>query len=197
VLGSSDYGAQLAAHLGLPYAFAYFFMDGQGVERALELYRKLYRPSASHPTPQATICVWALAADSESQAQHHALSRERWRLDRARGALGPLQTPASISERGFSAEEWPTVRATRERALVGTGEQVAQKIRALARDLELDEIVVNTWAHEPQVRRHSYALLARAFGLTPDSRGPKSETPPSRDRPEGRVAEATGGAPEV
>ena len=54
ILGSSDYGAQLAAHFGLPYAFAYFFTDGQGVERALELYRSLYRPSERHPRPQAT-----------------------------------------------------------------------------------------------------------------------------------------------
>ncbi|HEV7913651.1 MAG TPA: MsnO8 family LLM class oxidoreductase, partial [Albitalea sp.] len=45
VLGSSDYGAQLAAHFGLPYAFAYFFTDGQGAEQAIELYRSLYRPS--------------------------------------------------------------------------------------------------------------------------------------------------------
>ena len=90
ILGSSDYGAQLAAHLGLPYAFAYFFMDGQGVEQALELYRRLYRPSERHPRPQATICVWALAAERDEDALHHALSRERWRLDRQRGVLGPL-----------------------------------------------------------------------------------------------------------
>ena len=51
VLGSSDYGARLAAHLGLPYAFAYFFTDGQGCEEALSLYRALYRPSARHPQP--------------------------------------------------------------------------------------------------------------------------------------------------
>jgi luciferase family oxidoreductase group 1 len=59
ILGSSDYGAQLAAHFGLPYAYAYFFSDGRGVEQALELYRRNYRPSARHPTPQATVCIWA------------------------------------------------------------------------------------------------------------------------------------------
>ena len=100
MLGSSDYGAQLAAHLGLPYAFAYFFMDGQGVERALELYRTLYQPSERHPRPQATICVWALAAERAEEAQHHALSRDHWRLARARGQLGPLQDPDAIAERG-------------------------------------------------------------------------------------------------
>lgn len=165
VLGSSDYGAQLAAHFGLPYAFAYFFMDGQGVEDALHLYRSLYRPSTEHPRPQATICVWALAADSEADARHHALSRERWRLDRARGRLGPLQSPDDIARQGYSAEEEASLAGMRRRALVGTAAQVGTQLRALAAELQLDELVVNTWAHDPAVRRHSYALLAEQFGL--------------------------------
>ena len=66
ILGSSDYGAQLAAYFGLPYAFAYFFSDGFGVEQALDLYRKNYRPSENNPKPICTICVWALAADTEA-----------------------------------------------------------------------------------------------------------------------------------
>ena len=166
ILGSSDYGAQLAAHLGLPYAFAYFFMDGQGVEQALDLYRRLYRPSERHPLPQPTICVWALASDTTEHAQHHALGRERWRLDRARGVLGPLQAPDHIAARGYTAEEWPTVEVTRRRALVGTAAQVATGLRTLASSLALDHLVVNTWAHDPAARRHSYALLAAEFGLS-------------------------------
>ncbi len=167
VLGSSDYGAQLAAHLGLPYAFAYFFADGQGVEQALDLYRTLYKPSERHPLPQPTICVWALAADTEAEAQHHALSRERWRVDRMRGALGPLQAPDEIAARGFTGDEKPVVEATRRKALVGTAAQVAAQMRALAASLDLDELVINTWAHDPAVRRRSYALLAREFALVP------------------------------
>jgi luciferase family oxidoreductase group 1 len=163
VLGSSDYGAQLAAHLGLPYAFAYFFMDGQGVEQALHLYRALYQPSARHPRPQATVCVWALAADNDEEARFHALSRERWRVDRMRGALGPLRPPAEVAERNFSAEEMAIVAPMRRRAFVGSAAQVGQQLRALATELQLDELVVNTWAHDPAVRRHSYALLAREF----------------------------------
>ena len=166
VLGSSDYGARLAAHLGLPYAFAYFFADGQGVEQALHLYRTLYQPSERHPTPQATICVWALAADSEAEALHHALSRERWRIDRMRGALGPLQRPDDIAARGFTTDEMSIVEATRAKALVGSAAQVAAKLRALAGSLGLDELVINTWAHDPTVRRRSYALLAQQFALT-------------------------------
>ena len=165
ILGSSDYGAQLAALFGLPYAFAYFFTDGQGAAQALEIYRQLYRPSARHPKPEATLCVWALAADTHEEAQHQGLGRERWRVDRARGIFGPLQAPEVIAARGFGADEMPTIEAMRAKAFVGTGEEVAAKLRALARQFDLDEIVINTWAHAPSVRRHSYALLAREFGL--------------------------------
>lgn len=166
VLGSSDYGAQLAAHLGVPYAFAYFFMDGAGVEQALHLYRTLYRPSARHPRPQATVCVWALAADTESEARHHALSRERWRIDRARGVLGPLRAPDEIARTGLTPEEMASIEPVRHKAFVGTGPQVGLKLRALATELQLNELVVNTWAHDPAARRRSYALLAQEFRLT-------------------------------
>lgn len=165
MLGSSDYGAQLAAHLSLPYAFAYFFMDGQGVEEALHLYRTLYRPSEQRPKSEATICVWALAADSDDDARHHALSRDRWRIDRARGALGPLRAPDDIAAQGFSAEETASLAGMRRRAFVGSAATVGAKLRALAGELQLDELVVNTWAHDPAVRRHSYALLAREFAI--------------------------------
>jgi len=166
VLGSSDYGAQLAAHLGLPYAFAYFFMDGQGVEQALHLYRSLYRPSERHPRPQATICVWALLADTDDEAQHLALSRDRWRLDRARGLLGPLRWPDEIAAQGFDDAELAQLAPMRQRAFVGRPERVAQQLHELAEQLQLDELVVNTWACEPAVRRRSYALLAQAMGVT-------------------------------
>ena len=165
ILGSSNYGAQLAAHFGLPYAYAYFFVDGQGADEALALYRRLYRPSERHPEPQPTVCVWALAADTHDAAVHQALGRERWRVDRARGVVGPLQAPEVIAARGFTAAEWPTVEAMRQKAFVGTGAEVGAQLRALAQELQLDEIVINTWAHDPEVRRHSYALIAREFGL--------------------------------
>ncbi|RVT49717.1 LLM class flavin-dependent oxidoreductase [Rubrivivax albus] len=167
MLGSSDYGAQLAAHLGLPYAFAYFFMDGQGVEQALHLYRTLYRPSDRHPAPRATICVWALLADTDAEAQRQALSRDRWRLDRARGRLGPLRWPDEIAATGFDEMEQQQLAPMRARSFVGSAATVGAKLRALAAELQLDELVVNTWATDPAVRRHSYALLAREFKLAP------------------------------
>lgn len=167
ILGSSNYGAQLAAHFGLPYAFAYFFVDGQGAEEALAIYRRLYQPSERHPKARPTVCVWALVADTHDEACHHALGRERWRVDRARGVLGPLQSPDVIAARGFSADEWPTVEAMRSKAFVGTAAEVGAQLRALAGELQLDELVVNTWAHDPAARRKSYALLAQEFGLQP------------------------------
>src|SRR5207342_1350620 len=93
ILGSSDYGAQLAAHFGLPYAFAYFFSDGRGVEQALDLYRRNYRPSERHPKPQATICVWALAADTEAEARRLLMTREFWRVGFEQGLRASLVTP--------------------------------------------------------------------------------------------------------
>lgn len=165
VLGSSGYGAQLAAQFGLPYAFAYFFADGQGAEEAIELYRRLYRPSERHPQPQATLCVWALAADTDEEAAFHALSRDRWRVDRQRGLFGPLRPPAEVQSRGFAPEELPTIESMRRKAFVGSQATVARKLEALADQFEMDELVVNTWAFEPAARRRSYTLLAQAFGL--------------------------------
>jgi len=165
ILGSSNYGAQLAAHFGLPYAYAYFFNDGEGTEEAMRLYHSTYKPSEDRPKPHATLCVWALTADDEAMARHHALSRDRWRIDRMRGALGPLQSPDVIAERGFTAEEMATLEATHRKSFVGDPAQVATKLRALADTYDLDELVINTWTYDPAVRRRSYELLAQEFRL--------------------------------
>ena len=168
MLGSSDYGAQLAAHYGLPYAFAWFITDGQGAAQALELYRRLYQPSARHPEPQALLCVWALAADTEAEAWAHFSSRERWKLDRNRGAQGALPSPAESALRPHSPAEHIEVTAMRATALVGTGVQVAKKLRALADTHEVNELAIITWTHDPAAQRRSYELLAQEFSLTPD-----------------------------
>jgi len=169
VLGSSDYGAQLAAQLGLPYAFAWFFTDGFGAEPAMALYAGSYRPSERHPRPQATLCVWALVADTADEARHLALSRDHWRMQRVRGRLGPLQSPDWVAAQGFADEDSAPLAAMRGKAFVGTAGEVGEQLRALAQRFNLDELVVNTWSFDPQVRRNSYTLLAREFGLAPRS----------------------------
>jgi len=163
MLGSSDYGAQLAAHYGLPYAFAYFITDGQGAHQALDLYRQLYRPSALHPTPQAVLCVWALAANTEAEAWQHFSGRERWKIDRNQGAIGALPSPDEVAARPYNSAEQVQAHQLRANALVGSGPQVASKLRALAESLEVDELVVITWTHDPAAQRRSYEILARAF----------------------------------
>jgi luciferase family oxidoreductase group 1 len=165
ILGSSDYGAQLAAHFGMPYAYAYFFSDGRGTEQALELYRRNYRPSAQHLEPQATICVWALAADTEAEARRLATTREHWRVGFEQGIRNPLVSPDDASAYQYSEAERATIAAMRSKAFVGTGEQVAEQLDGLARRLDLDELVIVTWTHDPAPRHRSYELLAKAFGL--------------------------------
>jgi luciferase family oxidoreductase group 1 len=162
MLGSSDYGAQLAAHLGLPYAFAYFITEGQGAEQAMELFRATYRPSERYPTPHAALCVWALAADTEDEAWRLFQSRARWRMDRNLGRLTALYPPEE-AVRAYTASEQLALETLRANALVGTGPQVADKLRRLGQRLDVEELVVITWTHDPKAQRRSYELLAQEF----------------------------------
>jgi luciferase family oxidoreductase group 1 len=163
ILGSSDYGAQLAAHFGLPYAFAYFFTDGRGVEQAMDLYRRNYRPSARYPKPQATICVWALAADSEAEAWRLAATREHSRIMRDIGVRDALVPPEEAAAYPYSDAQRVSIESMRRKAFVGTASQVKTKLTELADKLGLDELVVVTWTYDPAPRHRSYELLAEAF----------------------------------
>ncbi len=165
ILGSSDYGARLAAALGYPYAYAYFFTDGRGTAEALALYREGYRPSARFPAPQATICVWALAADTEAEARRLLMTREHWRVGFEKGLRTPLVSPEEAAAHPYTDTERAIIARLREKAIAGTGAQVAGRLRALAAEFALDEIVVNTWTHDPEARRRSYELLAREFPM--------------------------------
>ena len=168
ILGSSNYGAQLAAYLGLPYAYAYFFTEGRGTEEALEHYRRLYRPSERYPVAHATICVWALAADTEAEARRLLMTREHWRVGFEKGLRTPLVSPADAEAAyaGYTGAERVTIESLRAKATVGTASQVGKRLRELASTFALDEIVVNTWTHDPSARHQSYALLAKEFGLS-------------------------------
>ena len=168
MLGSSDYGAQLAAHLGLPYAFAWFITDGQGAEHALRLYRESFRPSERLSKSQATVCVWALAADTDEEAWRLFESRARWRMDRNLGRIGPM-LPPELAVRDYSVSEQLALVQMKDNALVGSATVVAEKLRHLAERLQVDEVVVITWTHDPQAQRHSYELLAQAFALKSES----------------------------
>jgi luciferase family oxidoreductase group 1 len=164
MLGSSDYGAQLAAHLSLPYAFAYFITDGQGADAALSLYRANFRPSEAMPKPHATVCVWALAADTEEEALRLFQSRARWRMDRNSGRIGPI-LPPDEALRDYTPSEQVALAELRANALLGSAPQVAHKLRKLAERLQVDELVLITWTHDAAAQARSYELLAQEFAL--------------------------------
>ena len=166
MLGSSDYGAQLAAHLGLPYAFAWFITDGQGAEHALKMYRDTFKPSPRLDKPHATVCVWALAADTDEQAWHLFKSRARWRMDRNLGRIGPM-LPPDQADRDYSPAERMALDAMKANAFVGSAQTVATQLRTMAEKLELEELAIITWTYDAQAQAHSYELLAQEFNLKP------------------------------
>jgi alkanesulfonate monooxygenase SsuD/methylene tetrahydromethanopterin reductase-like flavin-dependent oxidoreductase (luciferase family) len=156
----------LAAYFGLPYAFAYFFSEGTGVEQALALYRDTFRPSAVCPEPYATICVAALAADTEEEAQWQFKTRERSTIDREFGIRLPLISPAEAASKVLTQAERQVSERLRRKALVGSGAHVAERLQDLAARLALDELVVVTWTFDPEPRLRSYELLAKAFAMS-------------------------------
>jgi luciferase family oxidoreductase group 1 len=166
ILGSSDYGAQVAALFGLPYCYAWFFSDGAGGERAIKLYKESYRPSARHPEPRSGLCVWALAAGTMEEAQYHFTSRALSRMNRDRGILVPLDTP-EVAAKALAAYDQGRVERFRQDSFVGTGTEVAARIEELKNRVGVDEMAIVTWTHDEEVRRASYTHLARAMGFAP------------------------------
>jgi luciferase family oxidoreductase group 1 len=163
MLGSSGYGAQLAGHYGLPYAFAHFITDGEGCKPALDLYRSTFRPGVLGQ-PAAAVCLSALAAETEEEAWHLFRSRERARIDRRSGKFGPLLPPDEAA-RPYDSAEQIELTLLRERAIVGSARQVRDQLLARAAQYQVDELVVVTWTWDPAAQRRSYELLAEAFAM--------------------------------
>jgi alkanesulfonate monooxygenase SsuD/methylene tetrahydromethanopterin reductase-like flavin-dependent oxidoreductase (luciferase family) len=121
-------------------------------------------PGEIHRQPIATICVWALAADTEEEALHQFKTRERAIIDRRQGIRLPLMPPEE-AERPYSPAEMATAEKLRRKAIVGSAQHVAGRLNELAKSLDLDELVVVTWTYDPAPRHRSYELLAQAFAL--------------------------------
>jgi luciferase family oxidoreductase group 1 len=169
ILGSSDYGAQVAAYFGLPFCFAHFITDGQGVDQALSVYREGYRPSEANPVPHAAVCVWAMAAATQEEAAYLFRSREMWRLNRDRGIFTSLASPEEAAAVRYSDAELARIERMRARSFHGTPDVVGAKLRALAASHGVQEVAILTTLHDPEARRHSYSLIAAEFGLSRDS----------------------------
>lgn len=162
MLGTSDYGAQVAAHFGIPYCFAHFITDGRGVERAFQIYRDNYQPSERFPKPIANVCLWALAAETLEDAERLFATRAHWKVRRDMGDLRPIQSPDAIKDFDYSEGEKARIAELRAGAIIGTGKTVYEQLSNLAGNYEIDEVVVLTWTHDQEDRRNSYRLLAEA-----------------------------------
>jgi luciferase family oxidoreductase group 1 len=159
ILGSSDYGAQVAAFFGLPYAFAWFFTDGAGGEQAMKLYFDNYKPSARHPEPCAALCVWALAASTEEEAAHLFASRARFKLMRDRGTFLPLESPEAALAYDYTDAERARMDGYRRAAFIGTGTNVRERIADLAKNTGASEMAIVTWTYDEAARVRSYAEI--------------------------------------
>lgn len=161
ILGSSLYGAQLAAWLGLPYAFASHFAP-QMLGEALEVYRRTFRPSQWLAEPYTMMGVGVCAAETDAEAtllrSSQILAFARLRM----GRPGKLPRPtADLSEvpAGMRAE----VEAALACSAVGTPEGVARRLRFLAEQYQPDEMMVTGMIHDPAARLRSFEIAADAL----------------------------------
>ena len=142
LLGSSDYSAKLAAELGLPYVFANHF-SGDGLERALELYRTEYRPSEAHPVPETFLTVNASIAPTVEEARARALpqlrSMARLRTNRP---MRPLETIEEAQAAPADSIGDELIGAMEKRWLIADAAGAASELRKLAERHGIDEVMV-------------------------------------------------------
>lgn len=168
MLGSSTGGAQVAAVLGLPYSFASHFAPQQ-IREAIALYRERFDATArtaqvKRPTVMAGVNV--LIADTQEEAEHLFTSSQLMRIRLRTGQLGPLEPPVDdlssvVPEELLQFAGTPDGPAT----FVGTADKVVEGLQGFVDEHDLDEVIVTTYTYDPQVRRDSYARLAKAWGL--------------------------------
>lgn len=146
LLGSSDYSARLAARLGLPYVFAHHF-SGEGTAQALELYRSGFTASASLDRPRTFLTVNAVVADTAEEARALALPQLQ-QMARLRSGL-PLGPQLTV-EQAAATEVTPPMQALmdrmKERWVIDAAEPAAARIRALAAQFDVDEVMVSPGA---------------------------------------------------
>ena len=158
LLGSSLQSALWAAELGLPYAFA-DFINPQGAEIA-HSYRERFRPSRRREEPEVAVCVSAICAETEEEAERVSSSaRMAFRLLR-QGRLVPVPKV----ERALEFLDGAGPSASR-RWVVGTPETVRAGLEAVAAEYAADEVMLVTITYDHEARRRSYELVADAFGL--------------------------------
>ena len=164
LLGSSDYSSELAAQVGMGYAFAHHFASHDAVD-AMVTYRSHFKPSGFLQTPQAILAVAVVTAETDAQAERLASSADLNRLRRDRGQYSPLPSPEEAEAYPYTPAERASIARNRSRLFVGSPSTVMQKLQPLITASQADELMVITAVYDHEARKKSYSLLAEAFGL--------------------------------
>jgi luciferase family oxidoreductase group 1 len=163
ILGSSLYGAQLAAALGLPYAFASHFAP-DALIHALAIYRERFQRSAQLDRPHAMACVNVVVADTDREAAHLFSSVQQAFANMVRGTRGRLQPPIDDIEAYWSAQEKAHAGAMLRRSFVGSARTVRTGLQAFLDETGVDELMVAAAIYDHGARLRSYELLAGIAG---------------------------------
>jgi luciferase family oxidoreductase group 1 len=169
LLGSSMWSSNVAAALGLPYAFAHF-ISSEETSAALEHYRSNFRPSKYLAKPRAIVALGAVCADTDAEAKRlYTSTRLHVRRIRLHGKRLPVASPEqAIAELGDLAfGDDPVVRGGGEwpRYVVGAPEQVREELERIAGKLQVEEIMLIAVMHDYQARQRSYRLIAEAMNI--------------------------------
>jgi luciferase family oxidoreductase group 1 len=159
ILGSSLFGAQLAAALGLPFAFASHFAPDH-LMAALEIYRAGFRPSEYLRRPHAMAGIAVFAADSAGEARRLFTSLQMQFVNLRRGQPGPLLPPRDNLEGYWTPAERAGVEHAMAYALVGAAEDVGQGLRRFIAATGVDELMITAQIHDHAARRRSYEIVA-------------------------------------
>jgi luciferase family oxidoreductase group 1 len=165
ILGSSDYGARIAAGLGLGFAFARHLNPRDAAE-VMRLYREAFNPGHL-AAPHAILTVSAICADTPERADELAWSMALGVIRMRQGRPDKLPTPEEAQEHHYTDEELDHVRRYRRAQVVGDPASVREELLALVAETAADELMVMTSVHDHDERLRSYELLAEAFALAP------------------------------
>jgi luciferase family oxidoreductase group 1 len=158
LLGSSLFSAQLAAALGLPFAFASHFAP-DALTEALYLYRSRFRPSAQLSKPYAMLGVSIYAADTDAEAARLFTSAQQGFVQLRRGNPGPVRPPVDSMDGLWSEMEKANVERTLAYSIVGSPETVKRGLMNFIERTGADELIVGSQIFDHAARVHSYEIL--------------------------------------
>jgi luciferase family oxidoreductase group 1 len=164
LLGSSTDGAGLAAEMGVAFAFAGHFSP-DSPEVAMHAYRTGFFPNGMLDKPYAILALSVFCADTDEEAQRMASSMLLSFALLRTGHPGRLPSPEEAMSHVFTPEEQKIVAFFKKLRIVGTPEQVRERIQDIATRSEADEVMIATHAYDPAARIRSYELVAQAFDL--------------------------------